>query len=119
MKKTLVFGATPNPERYSYKAVMRLKEKGYEVVAVGIRKGVIEGLEILPVDGTYEDVDTVSLYVNPEVQNSYCDYLLSLNPRRIIFNPGTENVELATLALSKGIEVENACTLVLLSIGEY
>ena len=119
MKKTLVLGATTNPSKYGYIATSRLKSFGHEVIPVGIRKGEIEGIEIqndLPI---VEEVDTVTLYLNPKIQEEYYDYILKVNPKRIIFNPGTENVELINLAKEKGIGVEIACTLVLLSIGEY
>jgi hypothetical protein len=119
MKKTLVLGATPNPARYAYLATMRLKQYGHEVVPVGIREGAIEGQEILTGMPQIDDVDTVTLYVGPDRQSAYYDYIFSLEPRRIIFNPGTENAELAQLARKRGIETVEGCTLVMLSIGGY
>lgn len=119
MKKTLVLGATPNPDRYSYLATVKLRSHGHEVVPVGIKKGMIGDLEIVngrPLPG---DIDTVTLYLGPERQQEYYDYILSLKPKRIIFNPGTENDELAALAEANGIETVEACTLVMLSIGNY
>lgn len=117
--KTLVFGATPNSSRYSYKAVKMLKDYGHAVVPVGIRKGEIEGEEIIQGTPQAEDVETLTLYVNPEIQQNHYDYFLSLNPKRVIFNPGTENDEFARICAGNGIETLEACTLVLLSTGQY
>jgi uncharacterized protein len=119
MKKTLVLGATPNPERYAYIATQRLKKAGHEVLLVGKKKGEIEGIQIQNGTPQYEGVDTVTLYLNPDNQKPYYDYILSLKPNRIIFNPGTENWELVKLAKEQGIETEIACTLVMLSVGNY
>lgn len=119
MKKTLVLGATPNPERYAYLATMRLAKYGHEVVPVGIRKGEIEGIEIIEGKPDVDAVDTVTLYVGEARQPEYYDYILSLQPKRIIFNPGTENPELMRLAQAQGIETVEGCTLVMLSIGAY
>ncbi len=119
MKKTLVLGATPNPARYAYLAVIRLKQYGHEVVPVGIREGQIEGIEIQQGTPAVEGVDTVTLYLNAQRQRDYYDYIFSLKPRRIIFNPGAENPELAKLANERGIETVEGCTLVMLSIGAY
>ena len=119
MKKTVVLGATPNPERYAYLATSRLKRAGHEVLPVGNKKGDIEGIHIENGTPQYEGVDTVTLYLNPDNQKPYYDYILSLKPKRIIFNPGTENWELVRLAKEQGIETEIACTLVMLAIGNY
>lgn len=119
MKKTLVLGATPNPERYAYLATMRLAKYGHEVVPVGIRKGEIEGIQIIEGKPAVDSVDTVTLYVGEARQPEYYDYILSLQPKRIIFNPGTENPELMRLAQEQGIETVEGCTLVMLSIGAY
>ena len=119
MKKTVVLGATPNPERYAYLATSRLKKAGHEVLPVGNKKGEIEGIVIENGTPQYEGVDTVTLYLNPDNQKPYYEYILSLKPKRIIFNPGTENWELVKLAKEQGIETEIACTLVMLSIGNY
>ena len=119
MKKTIVLGATPNPDRYAYKATKRLKTHGYEVIPMGIRKGEIEGIKIENETPQYEGVDTVTLYLNPDLQKPYYDYIFSLKPKRIIFNPGTENFELIRMAKERGIETEIGCTLVMLSIGNY
>lgn len=119
MKKTIVLGATPNPDRYAYQATKKLKKYGHEVIPLGIRKGEIEGIKIENNTPQYEGVDTITLYLNPDLQKPYYDYILSLKPKRIIFNPGTENVELVRLAKEQGIETELACTLVMLSFGNY
>jgi predicted CoA-binding protein len=116
---TLVLGATPNPERYSFKATSLLLEKGYAVYAYGIKKGDIHSTPIQhqwPAKGT---IDTVTLYLGPEAQKSYYNDIIQLEPRRIIFNPGTENPELETLASQNGIQTIEACTLVLLTTGQY
>jgi predicted CoA-binding protein len=119
MKKTLVLGASDNPSRYSFRAVHQLKQHGHEVVPVGIRKGQVAGLPIHTDRPAEADVDTVTLYVGPQNQPAWYDYILDLQPRRIIFNPGTENAELEQLAQARGIRTEEACTLVMLSIGNY
>lgn len=119
MKKTVVIGANENPSRYSNIAVRRLKRHGHEIVPVGLREGEIDGIKILKGQPPIENVDTVTMYVGPQNQPPLYDYILSLNPKRIIFNPGAENPELEKLAEAKGIEVVEACTLVMLSTGEY
>jgi len=119
MKKTIVLGASPNPTRYSYRAVQKLIQGGYEVIPIGIKKGEIEELKIINRRPILKDIDTITLYLNPKIQKEYYDYLFQINPRRIIFNPGTENPELVKLAKEKGIETEIACTLVLLSLNSY
>ncbi|WP_235296864.1 CoA-binding protein [Portibacter marinus] len=117
--KTLVFGASLKPYRYSHRAVKILKLNGYEVVPLGLRKGEIEGIEVLTGTPEINDIHTITMYVNASRQKEFYDYLLSLKPKRIIFNPGAENIEFFNLANEQGILCENACTLVLLSIGEY
>jgi uncharacterized protein len=119
MKKTVVLGATDNPSRYAYLAVQKLRRYGHEVVPVGLREGNIEGLKILKGQPEVSDVDTITMYVGTRNQAPLYDYILSLNPKRIIFNPGTENPELERMAKEKGIEPVIACTLVMLSTGEY
>jgi predicted CoA-binding protein len=119
MKKTLVLGATPNPGRYAYLAMNALKKHGHEAVPVGIRSGEVAGQTILQGMPAVPDVDTVTLYIGPQRQPDYYDYILSLKPKRIIFNPGTENPELETLAQANGIETVEGCTLVMLTIGKY
>ncbi len=119
MKKTLILGATPNPERYAYLAAQRLTKAGHEIVLVGKKKGEIDRLPIEKGTPQYEGINTVTLYVNPDNQVPYYDYILSLKPKRIIFNPGTENWDLVKLAKAQGIETEIACTLVMLSVENY
>lgn len=119
MKKTLVLGASDNPIRYSNAAVRRLAQGGFEVVPVGVRDGEISGVPIQKGQPPMNDVHTITLYLNPQRQKEYYDYILSLQPRRIIFNPGAENPELMKLAKDNGIEVEMACTLVMLAVGQY
>lgn len=118
-RKTLVLGASTNPQRYAFIATNRLLSSGEEVIPVGIREGQISGVEIRTNRPHFDDIDTITLYLNPLRQRDYYDYILDLAPRRIIFNPGTENPELITLAQAKGIETEIACTLVLLAMGNY
>jgi uncharacterized protein len=118
-KKTLVIGASENPERYSYLAVQKLTAHQHPVVALGIKKGMIGNTNIETDLQPFNDIDTVTLYLNPQRQKAYYDYILGLHPKRIIFNPGTENDELYDLAKSKDIQVMEACTLVLLGTGQY
>ncbi len=118
-KKTLVLGASDNPARYSYLAVNRLAAKGHTVVAIGRKKTSVGGITISTDEGDYKDIDTVTLYLNPQHQQEYYNYILGLHPKRIIFNPGTENDELKKLAEANGITTLYACTLVMLSAGTY
>jgi predicted CoA-binding protein len=117
--KTLVIGASPNPARYSFKAISLLRNLGYEVIPLGIRSGKIKDLEILRGKPKVDMVHTVTLYIGIDKQFEYYDYILSLHPKRIIFNPGTENGELEKIAYSKGIRTLNNCTLVMLNSGIY
>ncbi len=118
-KKTVVIGASPKPDRYSNRAVRMLKRNGYEIIALGFEDAEIDDIPIETDWKLYEDVDTVSLYVNPQRQEAYYDSILKLHPKRIIFNPGTENDELERLASENNIQPLEACTLVLLSTGQY
>ncbi len=118
-KKTLVLGASENPQRYSYLAIQKLQLYNHPVVAIGKKAGTVLGINIVNKAEPEEDIDTVTLYLNPINQKKYLDYIISLNPKRIIFNPGTENEELASLAKKNGIKTMQACTLVLLSTGQY
>ncbi|XOV90905.1 MAG: CoA-binding protein [Bacteroidota bacterium] len=120
-KKTVIIGASDNPSRYAYLAAQRLTDKNHQIVPVGIRKGVVQGIEVLDLKTKPEikDVDTVTMYINPTHQQEWESYILGLQPKRIIFNPGTENPTMAAKANKLGIETENACTLVMLSIGNY
>src|ERR1044072_996597 len=119
MKKTVVIGASENPQRYSYLAVKSLLRHGQDVVPVGLKEGNIGDVKILAGKPPIENVDTVTMYVGPADQKSWYDYILTLKPKRIIFNPGAENEELEAIAEKNGIEVVEACTLVMLSIGNY
>lgn len=119
MKKTLVLGASENPARYSFEAVTRLRKYGHEVVAVGRKSAVIAGVQIETEPPVVNEIDTVTLYLNPIAQKAYYDYILALKPKRIIFNPGTENEELEELAQKNGIAAIEACTLVMLNTGQY
>jgi predicted CoA-binding protein len=118
-KVTLVIGASTNIERYSYKAMHALLANGYGAIPMGLKKGNIAGLEIINDRPPLEKVHTVTLYINPTVQQEWQEYILSLKPKRIIFNPGTENSALAESATKAGIEVLEACTLVLLATKQY
>ncbi len=119
MKRTLVIGASSNPERYSYKAAEKLLRYGHEIELLGLRPDVIFDRTIDTEKKAYESIDTVTLYVGPKNQPEYYEYVVSLTPRRVIFNPGTENPEFELLLSKKGIEVEVACTLVMLGTGQY
>ncbi|MCB0483311.1 MAG: CoA-binding protein [Flavobacteriales bacterium] len=115
----LVLGASNNPDRYAWKAAQRLVAHGHKIVLVGKRSGEVSGISILQTPPKDISIDTVTVYLNPSHQKQYYDYLLALNPKRIIFNPGTENQELAAIAQNSGIATEEACTLVLLSTGSF
>jgi hypothetical protein len=119
MKKTLILGATTSPERYAYLAAQRLTAQGHSIVPVGIKKGEVFGCEILNTQELQSAIHTVTLYVAPPNQTAWYDYILNTQPKRIIFNPGTENPELQQLAEARGIETLEACTLVMLSTGQY
>ena len=118
-RKTLVLGASENPMRYSYLATNKLLAHGHPVVAIGKSKGQIQDVEIHTDRPEMDDVDTVTLYLNPANQKPYYDYIVSLKPRRVIFNPGTENDELEEKLKSEGVITQEACTLVMLSTGQY
>ena len=119
-KSTLVLGASDNSSRYSYLAVHKLISYGHPVKAIGKHKGsVATDVAIETEKQPYDAIDTVTLYINPAHQKEYYDYILSLKPKRIIFNPGTENPELEELARNNHIEAVEACTLVMLSTGQY
>ncbi|MDB5230005.1 MAG: CoA-binding protein [Chitinophagaceae bacterium] len=118
-KKTVVLGASQNPSRYSFLAVQRLKAHQHPIVAIGKKEGMVGDQAIIKDHPVIDDVDTITLYLNPQNQKPYYDYILSLHPKRIIFNPGTENDELAAIATKNGIQPLEACTLVMLSTGQY
>jgi uncharacterized protein len=121
VKKTVVIGATTNPARYAYIAARMLMEYNHEVVPVGIKDGALFGKEILDIleKPHVDGVDTITMYIGTQRQPPYHDYLLSLKPKRIIFNPGTENDVLAKMAEDKGIEAVYGCTLVMLRSNQY
>ena len=119
MKKTLVLGASQNPARYSWLAVQMLQQYGHEIIAIGRRQGEALGVPIQTGEPKLEDIDTVTLYLGPQNQPPVYDYVLSLKPKRVIFNPGTENPEFEEKLTSEGIEFEEACTLVMLRSGTY
>jgi len=118
-KKTLVLGASENPSRYSYLALNRLQFHKHPVVAIGKKRGVVGNVAIETEKKKWQDVDTVTLYLNPAHQEEYYNYIMELNPKRIIFNPGAENDELASMAAKKGIQPVEACTLVMLATNQY
>ncbi len=117
--KTLIIGASDNPERYSYKAAERLLKNGHEIELLGLRSKTIFGKTIATEMKQYSDIDTVTLYVGAKHQPQYYDYIVSLKPRRVIFNPGTENNEFYRVLEENGILSEEACTLVLLGTGQF
>ena len=119
MKKTLILGATTNPSRYAYLAANRLVQAGHQIINVGIKSGEIAGESIQSFETVHVDINTITLYLGPQNQKKYYKYILKTNPKRIIFNPGTENPELEELAKKQGIEVLEACTLVLLATNQY
>jgi len=118
-KKTLILGATPNEGRYANLAANRLVRAGHNIVNVGLREGEAAGVAIEKPGTIHSDIDTITLYIGPSHQPDLYDYILATNPKRIIFNPGTENSELRRMANERGIKTEYACTLVMLSIGQY
>ncbi len=119
-KKTLVIGATSKPDRYAFLAVNKLRGQGHQVVALGVDDGLVGDVPIVKERMAFNDIDTVTLYVRPAIQReSYEDYIVSLNPKRVIFNPGTENPAFENRLVKEGIEPIEACTLVMLSTGQY
>lgn len=118
-KKTLVIGASIKPERYSNKAIRALQKHEHPVVAIAPREGEVLGINFDTQNVAYQDIDTVTMYIGPDRQPEFYDYLIGLNPKRIIFNPGTENKEFEEKLGKAEIQYEEACTLVLLSVGAY
>jgi len=118
-KKTLVLGASDNPSRYSYLAIQRLRNHGHTVVAIGRKPTRVADVPVDTEMKDFDDIHTVTMYLNPQHQQAYYTYILSLKPQRIIFNPGAENDELAALAQQNGISTIEACTLVMLSTNQY
>jgi len=119
MKKTLVIGASENPDRYSNKAIRALVSHGHEVVAIGLHEGQVIGVPFNAEKKAFENIDTVTLYIGLQNQSEYYQYILNLKPQRVIFNPGTENPEFISRLKTAGIYPEIACTLVLLATGQY
>ena len=119
MKKTVLIGASTDPSRYAYKAANSLVNHGHELIPLGIRSGKVAGKDIILDKPDLKGVDTVTLYVGPQNQTGWIDYIINLKPKRILFNPGTENEELMNKAEKNNIEVIEGCTLVMLSLGTY
>nr|WP_299383925.1 CoA-binding protein [Allomuricauda sp.] len=119
MVKTLVFGASLNPSRYSNLAIHRLVENNHETMAFGVKEGTVSEVQIKTKLDDFQNVDTITLYLNPARQKEYYQDILDLKPKRVIFNPGTENPEFVKILEEHGIMAENSCTLVLLATGQY
>ncbi len=119
IKKTLVIGASTNPERYANRAVKMLLKHDHPVVVIGKQKGNVDGVEIETEQLPFKDIDTVTLYVNPFHQKEYYDYIISLKPKRVVFNPGTENPEFYALLEKRHIFIDVGCTLVMLTTNQY
>lgn len=120
-KKTLLVGATTNPSRYAYFAAKMFAERHMDFIPIGIKKGEVFGKKILDLKSKpeLEDIHTITLYIGPAHQEEWMEYLISLNPKRIIFNPGSENPDFFKVAADAGIEVLPACNLVLLTTDQY
>lgn len=118
-KKTLVLGATTKPDRYAYRAINMLVEKGHTVLAIGQNAGEVAGVKIQTKAIPVKNIDTVTLYLNPARQRDYYNYIIEAQPKRVVFNPGTENPELYQLLELNNIKAEVACTLVLLATNQY
>jgi predicted CoA-binding protein len=119
VKKTLIIGASSKEERYSYMAAERLLAHGHEIELIGKKPDVVFNKTIDTEKKLYTDIDTVTLYLSEKYQKEYYEYILSLKPKRVIFNPGTENQELEELLIENNIEADRACTLILLNTGQY
>lgn len=118
-KKTLVLGASTKPQRYSYKAIKMLRTREHPVIAIGMRPGSVDDVEIQTAEVDEADINTVTMYLSPNNQKPYYDYLKKIKPKRVIFNPGTENFELMQQLRDEDISVTSYCTLVLLSTNVY
>ncbi len=118
-KKTLVLGASTNPSRFSFMAINRLLNFNHSVVAIGQKEGEVSGIKIQTKQVPFTNIDTVTLYLNPQRQKEYYNYIIGLQPKRVIFNPGTENPEFYQLLQLNKIKSEVACTLVLLGTNQY
>jgi predicted CoA-binding protein len=121
IKKVIILGASPDPARFSFRAANALADRMHDIVLIGLKQGMVRGVNILDIrtQPFIDNVDTITLYMNPRNQQPYYDYILRLKPRRIIFNPGTENNQLSELALKHHIEVVNDCTLVMLGTNSF
>ncbi len=119
MKKTLIIGASTNPERYSFKAINSLVNHKHSVVAIGTKLGEVAGIKIQTKSILFDKIHTVSLYLNAVAQRDYYNYIINLRPKRVVFNPGTENQEFYQLLKANSIKYEEACTLVLLATNQY
>lgn len=119
MKKTVVIGANDNPEKYAYKAANMLVKYGHAIVPLGIKEGEVAGNTILTNRPELKDIDTVTLYVSPKNQTGWFDYIIDLKPKRVIFNPGTENIAFEQRLKENGITPIEGCTLVMLSTKTY
>ena len=118
-KKTLVLGASTKPDRYAFKAINKLVEKGHTVLAIGQNTGEVAGVKIYTKAIPVKNIDTVTLYLNPTRQREYYNYIIEAQPKRVVFNPGTENPEFYQLLELNNIKSEVACTLVLLATNQY
>ena|SRR6478609_9785735 len=121
MKPTVIIGASENPHRYSYKAANLLKKHGHQIFPYGIREGKVadEFIDTAREHNTLRNIDTITLYINPAHQVDWYDFIVHSKPKRVIFNPGTENPELESILDQSGIPYEEACTLVLLNTDQY
>lgn len=118
-KTTLILGATTNPSRYAYMAANQLVKNGHKIINVGIKTGEVAGVKIETASKIHQNIHTITLYIGPAHQPQLYNYIIATKPKRIIFNPGTENPELENLAQQNGIETLEACTLVLLATKQY
>lgn len=119
LKKTLVVGGSLKPQRFSNRAINMLTDYGHPVVSVGLREGEVAGVQIQTGKPAFNDIDTITMYIGPQNQEEFYGYLIGLKPKRIIFNPGSENPEFEKKAKEAGIEVVNFCTLIMLGDGSY
>ena len=118
-KTTLVLGASLKADRYSNRAIIKLVENKHDVAAIGLKEGEVAGVLLKKGFPVFEDIETVTLYLNPERQKAYYNYIINLMPRRVVFNPGTENEEFMDLLTKNNIDFDVACTLVLLATNQY
>jgi len=118
-KSTLVIGGSIKPERYSNKAIKKLIEYGHRVYSIGLRAGEVEGVSLQQGKPDFKDIDTVTMYIGPAHQSEFFDYIINLSPKRVIFNPGTENKVFAEMLKANNIEVVEHCTLVMLDYGLF